>query len=330
MTLAASPALAGAIISFDAPGATATTPQAVNASGVVAGYYVDESDHYHSFIRAVDGTFTTFDEPQATKHKEHGTFAQSINSKGAVVGYYNRKGMHLLAGFLRTPDGKFKSFAATDVGLTFARSVNARGVIAGDDTDATGFYHGFVRAADGTITNFDAPGAGTSGAVGYGTFVSVINTLGAVAGSDLDSGGVEHGFVRNPDGTFATFDAPGADTSSGHGTWVESMNDDGAVAGYYSDSSNVYHAFVRAADGMFVTFDAPGARGGTVATAIDSKGSAAGVFSARGGIAKGFVRTAGGSFKTFIVNYQSIAVSGINNSRTVTGNSNSHGFVGNP
>jgi hypothetical protein len=34
-------------------------------------------------------------------------------------------------------------------------------VIAGDYADASFVFHGFVRAANGTITTFDAPDAGT-------------------------------------------------------------------------------------------------------------------------------------------------------------------------
>src|SRR5258708_37291675 len=53
---------------------------------------------------------------------------------------------------------------------------------------------------------FDAPGAGT--AHGQGTSALAISASGGIAGTYTDSGGACHGFVRNPDGTFATFDSP--------------------------------------------------------------------------------------------------------------------------
>ena len=45
-------------------------------------------------------------------------------------------------------------------------SINTAGAIAGMYKDSSSQYHGFVRAAKGTITTFDAPGAGTGYAVG--------------------------------------------------------------------------------------------------------------------------------------------------------------------
>lgn len=58
----------------------------------------------------------------------------------------------------------------------------------------TGFYasdsvHGFLRAADGTITTFDPPGSTF-------TFAAAINPKGEVAGAFIDASGVVHGFVR--------------------------------------------------------------------------------------------------------------------------------------
>src|SRR5256885_15133523 len=53
---------------------------------------------------------------------------------------------------------------------------------------------------------FDAPGAGT--AHGQGTSALAISAAGGIVGTYTDSGGACHAFVRNPDGTFATFDSP--------------------------------------------------------------------------------------------------------------------------
>ena len=57
-------------------------------------------------------------------------------------------------------------------------------------------YHGYVRAANGTITTFDAPGAGTG--AGQGTADGGINTAGDIAGYYLDAGYVIHGLLRTP------------------------------------------------------------------------------------------------------------------------------------
>jgi hypothetical protein len=56
--------------SFDAPHAgtlfnTGTFAVKINASGMIAGYYIDESGwKSHGFIRKPDGTFTEFDVPK--------------------------------------------------------------------------------------------------------------------------------------------------------------------------------------------------------------------------------------------------------------------------
>ena len=66
--------------------------------------------------------------------------------------------------------------------------------------------HGFVRAKDGTITEFDPPGS-------IGTFMAdggCINPAGFIVGSYFDATFLEHCFVRDPDGTITAFDVPGA------------------------------------------------------------------------------------------------------------------------
>ncbi len=61
----------------------------------------------------------------------------------------------------------------------------------------------------------------------------------------LDSNRAFHGYVRALDGTIATFDAPGAGTSSGQGTTPSSNNLVGEITGFFLDTSNVYHGFLR-------------------------------------------------------------------------------------
>jgi hypothetical protein len=65
-----------------------------------------------------------------------------------------------------------------------------------------------------------------------------------------------HGYVRAPDGTFTTFDVPGAGPDRGQS---ESINPAGTIAGVYLDANFVVHGFVRARDCAITTFDVPGA-----------------------------------------------------------------------
>jgi hypothetical protein len=78
---------------------------------------------------------------------------------------------------------------------------------------------GFVLSANANerktvIITFDAPGAVN------GTLAVAINPEGAITGFYFDANSV-HGFLRAPNGSFVTFDAPGA------GTFAYSINPGG-------------------------------------------------------------------------------------------------------
>ena len=53
-----------------------------------------------------------------------------------------------------------------------------------------------------------------------------INPAGVIVGGYADANNVSHGYLRAPDGTFTTFEAPGADTTPGpfNGTLAVSIN----------------------------------------------------------------------------------------------------------
>ena len=119
--------------------------------------------------------------------------------------------------------------------------------------------HGFLRATDGTITSFDAPGADHTPGSFNGTFGVGLTPNGGSEGVFVDVNGVLHGFVRSSQGTFTTYDAPGAGTGAGQGTLPESNNTLAAITGQYIDASNVNHGFLRNQLGSFSVFDVPGA-----------------------------------------------------------------------
>lgn len=102
-----------------------------------------------------------------------------------------------------------------------------------------------MRAANGTITTFDVPGAGTGS--GPGTEPYAINPAGEIAGWYTDASNVNHSFVRAAGGTITTFDAPGAGTGPGQGSlpFSVAINPAGAITGAYIDSSNVVRGFLR-------------------------------------------------------------------------------------
>ncbi|MGO9604604.1 MAG: hypothetical protein ACLQAT_14645 [Candidatus Binataceae bacterium] len=135
--------------------------------------------------------------------------------------------------------------------------------LAGYYIDAGGVSHGFARLVTESITypatyaSFDAPGAGTL--AGQGTVPVDINrvviaskaTIGSVTGYYIDQQYVARGFVRHPDGTMETFDAPGACSNGfnalcqGKGTEPTGIGDSGQITGFYVDAKGVYHGFLR-------------------------------------------------------------------------------------
>src|SRR6266851_395364 len=99
---------------------------------------------------------------------------------------------------------------------TIAFAINLSGAITGLTryTDNSARCHGYVRAANGTFTQIDAPDAGT-GPFPQGTFPSNItpmgiNPAGAIIGFYVDASSVQHGFVRAPNGIITEFDPTGS------------------------------------------------------------------------------------------------------------------------
>ena len=299
----------GAIAVFDAPGAgtgagQGTRAYSQNPAGAITGWYSEATDVVHAYVRAANGSFTVFDAPGAgTGPFPQGTFSYGgINPAGAIAGYYTDDS-NVSHGFLRAPDGAFTTFDAPGAGTgdgqgTFAPifgfNINPQGTITGNYIDASNVSHGFVRAPDGTLTTFDAPGAGSTTDSFQGTYPSSINQAGAICGAYIDDSNVFHSFVRAPDGTLTTFDAPGAGTGAFQGTVAFANNPAGAITGYYLDESNVNHGFVRAHNGTFTTFEAPGAGTGafqgTVANSNNPAGAITGYYTDANDVIHGFLR----------------------------------------
>jgi hypothetical protein len=82
---------------FGPPGGSPETfATDINPAGAITGYYQDGSA-LRGFLRARDGTFTTFDPLGSID-----TFALAINPAGTITGWYIDAGF-LGHGFLRIP-----------------------------------------------------------------------------------------------------------------------------------------------------------------------------------------------------------------------------------
>ena len=225
------------IITFDAPGAAGTVPFSISATGAITGVYWDASGVNHGFVRAPDGAITDFDYPGGSF-----TLPWAISPSGEITGLYGDPNVaNWDHGFLRTSSGKFITFDAPGAGNgtgccgplpssngpgqgTMGEAINPAGWIAGDYVDSNNVVRTFLRAPDGTSTEFAVPGAGAypgawvDGAAG-------INPAGAIAGSYMVGPVyVSHGYVRAPDGTITVFDVSGAGTGTFQGTNTSCIN----------------------------------------------------------------------------------------------------------
>jgi len=224
----------GAITTFAAPVPGQPAPDnyntigiAINTAGIIAGRYSVYSNSTgllsHGFIRAANGTINTFDPANVTNSSLGsntysnyiGTLPTSIDTAGDIAGTYTdiNGARH---SFVRLANGVITSFdpPGTDsspcpfTGNTVvicgsgASAINDAGEIVGVYIDTNNIGHGFLRAANGSITSFDAPGAGTGSYQGTAAFA--INAAGTIAGIYLDANSVLHGFVGNAPPTATT------------------------------------------------------------------------------------------------------------------------------
>jgi hypothetical protein len=100
-------------------------------------------------------------------------------------------------------------------------------MLTGPYIDSSNVLHGYVRNSDGTVTSFDAPGAGTG--PGQGTDTAGLSPQGVIPGFSFDSNGEAHGYVRATNGTFTMINVPGAGTASGEGTFAQGINPSGPL-----------------------------------------------------------------------------------------------------
>jgi hypothetical protein len=310
------------ITTFDAPGAGTAAGQGtfangMNVSGEIVGFIRDANSARHAFLRGRDGSFTMFDDPNADTCSAscgsigngQGTRAYAINPAGEIVGFYTDNSAHC-HGFVRDQHGNFTQIDAPDAGTgpspqgTFPSEftpmgINSGGAIIGFYVDANSAQHGFVRAHDGTITEFDPPGS-------IFTNPNAIDDTGEIAGFYFDANFVGHAFVRATNGTFTTVDAPGADnTGDGNGTFGVGLTANGELEGVFVDTSGVLHGFVRSINGIVTTYDVPGAGTGpgqgTLPESNEVAGTIAGNYLDGNGVDHGFLRDKQGRFNLFDV-----------------------------
>jgi len=108
---------------------------------------------------------------------------------------------------------------------------------------------------------------------------------------NYSDGSRSRGFVRSSDGTFTTFDVPGATLTN-----PLCINPAGVITGTYLDASSVAHGFLRARDGTIKTLYGPGSTE-TYPAAINQAGTITGYYYDASST-HGFLRARDGTFTT--------------------------------
>jgi uncharacterized membrane protein len=222
----------GHFIAIDVPGAGLTLPMGINHNGQVVGEYTTLVGFQRGFIREVNGTYTTFDDPDGGTEDGEGTIPTAINDSGEVAGYYVDSTLHT-HGFVRDQFGVVTSFDPPNGSSTTAYSINSAGDVVGSYLDSNLGFIAYLRDSAGNFTPFSMPNAGS-------TFARSINDLGVIVG-DVSRGRLFGGFQRDASGNFTGITVP----VPSEGTQVVAINNSGRIAGYYADLSNVQHGFVK-------------------------------------------------------------------------------------
>jgi hypothetical protein len=180
-----------------------------------------------------------------------GLYITAPNASGDVAGTYVTPGDIITHayGFVRLADGSFTTIDTKSYHHnTLVEAIDDSGDIVGqyEDKHDPLTSHAFIRAPDGTLTSFDAPGA-------YSTFPSDINARAAEMVGWYYTHAGNHGFIRTMDGTLSTIDDP----DGAGGTYPYAVNAHGQITGTYLDSGKLRHGFVRQSDGSFATVDPP-------------------------------------------------------------------------
>jgi hypothetical protein len=209
---------------------------------------------------------------------------------------------------------------------SLAFSINNLGDIAGAFTDTGGVQHGYLRHANGTLTQIDFPGASSTQAFGVndrGTVIGVYTDaqnnahaflLRAVQYRNVDlPGGLStsttplsindleeivgeyitmpltngFGYLQQPDGSFALTTAPG---SAPEGTFFISINNRQQILGAFADSAGVQHNFLRTGS-VYRAFDLPARFGASFVSAqtVNDRDGIVGYYLDASNLAHGFV-----------------------------------------
>lgn len=258
------------IDTIDIPGALATSPQGINASGDVSGTYLDVTGRSHGFILH-NGAITTIDFPGADNTDAHG-----IGPSGDIVGTHWNNGEEAVAshGYHRTIQGQFEDVHFPGHLYEIPQRILPDGRILGcrHDHDLMGSMRGIIiTSTDSTETDMFASmnnGATPDGSMVVGLYTNMMTTPSRT----------EAYVIAN--GEITPFVVPGSSLTT---AW--DVNPRGDIVGVFRDVRGL-HGYVRT-DAGYTTISVPGASA-TRAFGINARGDVIGTF-VSGGATHGFL-----------------------------------------
>jgi hypothetical protein len=153
--------------------------------------------------------------------------------------------------------------------------IDRYGNVVGEANGPNGAVIGFIRASDGSITQYSAPNS-------VSTALADRNSSGEMVGSYMDSSQTWHGFILQ-NNTFTVVDYPGATYTNLNG-----INDSGTIVGIYQTSSSSNYQGFELAGGTYAAIAYPGAAW-TVPEGINDRGEITGDYAVNDGLNQGFV-----------------------------------------
>ena len=216
----------------------------------------------------IDGVLSTYGVPGSLTFGFYG-----LNNAGQAVGFY--QDANEVSHGVIVQDGELTQFDFPGAAETEIFGVSESGLLIGDIFDADGAIHGFVGNEQ-----FDVPGATI-------TYADDMNADGHLVGSYVDTDGVYHGYIRHPNGSFTTFDYPGALPDLEY-LFVNAINDGGVIVFRAKEFDGLERTYIRHPNGGLKELKFPGSVT-TVGRDIDREGRVVGYFDALDGRRYGFI-----------------------------------------
>ena len=127
---------------FDVPGAVITYADDMNVAGTLVGSYVDADGVYHGYMRAADGSYTTFDVPGSISNLEY-LFVNAISDAGVIV-FRAKNADDVERSYVLRPNGEPTELRVPGSITTVARDIDTKGGIVGYYDTMDGRRLGFI------------------------------------------------------------------------------------------------------------------------------------------------------------------------------------------